>query len=863
MSSPRLLQAYQIPQQQRKSGAALVNGVRHAVHAWRNSGYEGATNTTKALLRHWFETDHTLDGEDWLYYYCQREAIETIIYLREVLRADSLYKLAGEFDHEQRVRLNPAQDRWPRYVCKMATGSGKTKVMSLAVVWSYFNARREPERRDDYTQTFALIAPNVIVYQRLLDDFRDGAIFHRDPLIPKPWQADWSLSVVTRDDPFTSTTPGTLYLTNIHQLFESRGARRRSVEPAAISAVLGGPPPGRNDGAGLALRREIASRGELMVLNDEAHHIHTDELEWSRTIDSLDRDLKDRSGAGLRLQLDFSATPKHTNGRLFDEIIVDYPIAQAVEDGIVKRPILGELSGDREYPSDNAADRHRDKLNAGIRKWREVRDALREVNRNPLLFVMTEDTKAADEIAEWLATLPDFSRESVLNIHTNLKGQISEATNNLKELERLREAARRVDEPDNPYRAIVSVLMLREGWDVRNVCVIVPLRQYSAESQILPEQTMGRGLRRMWPVAHGDDREQLIVIEHKAFREFWERELGEEGLDIAWEPVNTLKYGLETVRVDPDKLEYDIEIPRLTPGLHARVPRWDDLSIAEPSRDQFAVQLRFGEDTIHFTARDWLTLEIVGEEEFERDFPADTVRYLNHVARMVLRECRLANLSDSFAQIAPRMRSYIEQVMFNEPVSMDDEQVMARLNHGDAKRWLFEVFVAALRDLSYEQRTVGFEDAWLRVSDADPFVTSRRTLQAHKTIFNLVPCDSGLEHRFARWLDKGATDVIAFAKNEAAVHFDVPYISVSGGLRNYRPDFLVRTNAAMFVIETKGFETAEVPRKDKRIAKWCHDASELTGTEWRYLKVTEELFDSTSWDSLAALQRGVAISGRV
>ena len=862
MSSPRLLQAYQIPQHQRKSGAALVNGIRHAVHAWRNSGYDGATNTTKALLRHWFETDHTVGEEDWLYYYCQREAIETIIYLREVLRADSLYKLAGEFDHEQRVRLNPAQDRWPRYVCKMATGSGKTKVMSLAIVWSYFNARREPERRDDYTQTFALIAPNVIVYQRLLDDFRDGAIFRRDPLIPKPWQADWSLSVVTRDDPFTSTTPGTLYLTNIHQLFESRGARRRSVEPAAISAVLGGPPPGRNEGAGLALRREIASRGELMVLNDEAHHIHTDELEWSRTIDSLDRELKERGGAGLRLQLDFSATPKHTNGRLFDEIVVDYPIAQAVEDGIVKRPILGELSGDREYPADNAADRHRDKLNAGIRKWREVRDALKEVNRNPLLFVMTEDTTAADEIAEWLATLPEFSTESVLNIHTNLKGQISEATSNLKELERLREAARRVDEPDNPYRAIVSVLMLREGWDVRNVCVIVPLRQYSAKSQILPEQTMGRGLRRMWSVAHGDDREQLIVIEHEAFHEFWERELGEEGLDIAWEPVDKLKYGLEAVRVDPDKLEYDIEIPQLTPGLHTRVPRWDDLSVAEPSGDQSAVPLRFDEDTIHFTARDWLTLEIVGEEEFERDFPADTVRYLNHVARMVLRECRLANLSDSFAQLAPRMRAYIEQVMFSERVSMDDELVMARLNHGDAKRWLFEVFIAALRELSYEQRTVEFEDAWLRVSDADPFVTSRRTLQARKTIFSLVPCDSGLEHRFAQWLDTSATDVIAFAKNEAAVHFDVPYVSANGGLRHYRPDFFVRTNAAMFVIETKGFETAEVPRKDKRIAKWCHDATALTGTQWRYLKVTEELFDSTSWDSLASLVRGVGMSRR-
>ena len=357
---------------------------------------------------------------------------------------------------------------------------------------------------------------------------------------------------------------------------------------------------------------------------------------------------------------------------------------------------------------------------------------------------MTEGTTAADEIAEWLETLPEFSKESVLNIHTNLKGQISEAARDLKELERLREAARRVDEPDNPYRAIVSVLMLREGWDVRNVCVIVPLRQYSAKSQILPEQTMGRGLRRMWPVAHGDDREQLIVIEHKAFREFWERELGEEGLDIAWEPVNTLKYGLETVRVDPDKLEYDIEIPQLTPGLHARVPRWHDLSIAHPSREINSPS------SFALTRTPSISPPVIGSRgrSLEKRNSSATSRptrcaILNHVARMVLRECRLANLSDSFAHIAPRMRTYIEQVMFNQPVSMNDNQVMARLNHGDAKRWLFEVFVAALRALSYEQRTVEFKDVWLRVSNTDPFVTSRRKrFEAQKTVFNLVPCDS-------------------------------------------------------------------------------------------------------------------------
>ena len=427
MGSARLFPAYQIPGAQRPSRAALVPRIREAVHGWRARGYEGATDTSKRLLRHWFETDHlTRDGEEWLYYYCQREGIETLIYLYEVLRARRLYNLAQDFDTERRVHVSPAEDRWARYVFKMATGSGKTKVMSLALVWSYLNARFEAARRDDYSQTFALIAPNVIVYQRLLEEFRDGAVFRQDPLIPPEWKVEWQFTVVTRDDPLISSTPGTLYLTNVHQLYESRGRGRATQEPPEITGVLGGPRPGALADTGIGLRERMLSHGELMVLNDEGHHIHTDELEWAKLIARMDEELTAGTGRGLRAQLDFTATPKHTNGALFQEIVVDYPIAQAVDDGIVKRPILGELTGDVEYAADNAADRYRDKLNAGIRKWREVRDALAPLERRPLLFVMTESTKAAGEIADWLRTQPDLAGEqSVLRIDTNAKGEIS------------------------------------------------------------------------------------------------------------------------------------------------------------------------------------------------------------------------------------------------------------------------------------------------------------------------------------------------------------------------------------------------------------------------------------------------------
>lgn len=856
MGAARLFPAYQIPTNQRESNAALVPSIRAAVHTWRSRSYEGATETSKRLLRYWFEDDHlTGSGDEWLYYYCQREAIETLVYLYEVARARSLYNLAQNFAGERPVSVNPADDRWARYVFKMATGSGKTKVMSLAIVWSYFNARFE--KGTEYAQAFALIAPNVIVYQRLLEDFRGGSIFRTDPLVPREWESDWQFTVITRDDSIVSSTPGTLYVTNIHQLYESRGQQREGSEPAAMTAVLGGPRPGSLEGTGIGLRERILSHDNLMVLNDEGHHIHTDELEWAQVIKRMDEELRSRTGTGIRAQLDFSATPKRTNGELFDEIVVDYPIAQAVEDGIVKRPILGELSGDVEYQADNAADRHRDKLNAGIQKWKEQRDVLKDVNRNPILFVMTQNTKAADEIGEWLKMQPDFGEEGVLVIHTNQRGEISEAPSRQREMDMLREASRKVDEPGNPYRAIVSVLMLREGWDVRNVTTIVPLRAYSANSQILPEQTLGRGLRRMWPVANGDLREEVIVIEHEAFRSFWDRELHEEGFAIERVPVERVRPTIQTVLVDKSKLDYEIEIPRLPPALAVTVPDLDQIDLQQLPAHPLKLPLpgAIGEQPLQYTGRDMLTREVVDEAELERDFPADPVGYLNVLTRLVLRESRLANLSDGFAKLAPLMKGYIEKVMFSGEAGMDESRVMMRLNHGDAKALLFDTFVSAVRELSIVERQVTPTGERIRVSATEPYPTTRPVLPAEKTVFNLVPCDSSLEERFARWLDDGASDVLAFAKNEPAVHFETPYLSVGGGIRYYRPDFVIRTPQAMYVVETKGLESLEVPRKDQRMAQWCHDATGLTDEEWRYVKVSEGLFNSNKWDSLAMLER--------
>jgi len=179
---------------QQQSLLPLVRALQPAVAAWRKVGYkEGTSETTRRLLEWWFLEDHELaDGKTFSFWQAQREAIENLIYCYEVLEARSLYQLAQQLD--VRIPVDPSSDKWAKYAFKMATGSGKTMVMAMAIVWSYFNATRE--KRDDFTKNFVLIAPNLIVLDRLMGDsknpeFFEGAIFKKFLFIPPECSSDF------------------------------------------------------------------------------------------------------------------------------------------------------------------------------------------------------------------------------------------------------------------------------------------------------------------------------------------------------------------------------------------------------------------------------------------------------------------------------------------------------------------------------------------------------------------------------------------------------------------------------------------------------------------------------------------------
>ncbi|MBK8025786.1 MAG: DEAD/DEAH box helicase family protein [Chloroflexi bacterium] len=207
--------------------APAVPAIRTAVNEWRESGYKGATKTSRELLNYWFRTDHRLpNGRKFEYHFAQREAVESMIYVFEIAktrRPSDLYERFVPAELARSIRLpGENENQFARYAIKMATGSGKTKVMSLAIAWQYFNAVIEADPA--YAKTFLIIAPNVIVYERLASDFAGAAIFRADPVVPKDKQIYWDMQTYMRGESERASSMGALYLTNISSCMTGRTA---------------------------------------------------------------------------------------------------------------------------------------------------------------------------------------------------------------------------------------------------------------------------------------------------------------------------------------------------------------------------------------------------------------------------------------------------------------------------------------------------------------------------------------------------------------------------------------------------------------------------------------------------------------
>lgn len=868
----------------RPSKCPLVRGIRAEVDGWRRGGYAGVSQTTRTLLDYWFNNEHAVSDEDgnstrFCYHWAQREAIETIIYLYEVRSIRSVAELMFEFGDNHLADLalgiEPDEDRWPKNCCKVATGGGKTKVMSLAIAWSYFHRLREPG--SDMAQHFAVVAPNLTVYERLKDDFADCAIFFRDPVIPDEWKSDFEtqMQVVLQDEPGGTATTGTIYLTNIHRLYASRDNDEEKGEETSIF----GPAikPGRVFDTGAVLRERITSHPCLMVLNDEAHHMHDPDLAWNRAIDALHSQNVGRGNSGIYLQLDFTATPKHTNGELFRHIICDFPLGEAVDAGIVKVPLLGESDelqehGDRRTPAQQRYAMH---LKLGYQRYEKTYDEYSKV-RKPILFVMTEDADAANQVADYLDSdqFP-LLKGRVLNIHTRLKGRIktvmrggreikefveNETAMKPDDLRELREMSRELDARDSKFRCVVSVMMLREGWDVRNVTTIVPLRPYTAASGILPEQTLGRGLRLMFP---GEEKlETVIVVHHPAFRKLYEEELAQEGLDIAVLPTREVLKQTVSIFVDDAKKpvnDLEIRIPTVSDTVEATA-ELEGLTFDEVKRyfESLYRTLPIGkkkDGTVEYKERHLFTDEVVATMQLDVGLLASAWSATGYFAQMLGRACRLSN---PHAVLTPLVERFLSEVLFERSVDLYSGEVDHRMRDTDVQEHVKATFTPLILGKVIRRKERRSLSQIARLSEWRPYQASsteeRPAVTATRTMFNLVPCDSHFEQEFVDFCDF-VSDVAAFAKNAGPQKLMIDYLRPDRNRGFYVPDFFVRcSDGSYLLVELKGKVDSTVATKAQAAVEWCRAASKGK-TRWQYVYVPYLLFQQSAPSSLAELGR--------
>jgi len=829
--------------------APCVPALREKVAAWRIANYPGATDTTRRLLNHCFLTDHRLPGgRRFAYHYSQRHAIETLIYLYEVAKVRRQKTLIESVALRTDLKLLQYDD-FARYCVKMATGSGKTKVMALAVAWQFFNA--VAEARDDYAKTFLVIAPNVIVFERLRADFAGGRIFRHDPMIPEELDVFWDFQCYLRGEGERAGSVGALYLTNVQQMHDRPEAD--DDEPDVMTAMLGPKPPANTQEVEDFLPRIAERGGPAVVLNDEAHHTHDEESEWSKTI----RRLHAAVPGGLAAQFDFTATPRHTKGQLFSWTVFDYPLKQAIIDNIVKRPLKGVAKGIAEQPSQMASIRYQAYLAAGVERWKEYRDQLAPLGRKPVLFVMMNDTAEADDVGDWLQKKypSEFGGARLLIIHTNRSGEVA-----VKDLDAARSVARDVDDGKSPVNCIVSVVMLREGWGVQSVTVIVGLRPYTSKAAILPEQTVGRGLRLMFREDRNGYVERVDVIGNRKFIEFVEQLEREEDLQLDQFEIGKDKVSIVVIEPVEEKRDMDIRLPQLSPILERKKSLADEIAGLDVLAFSCPVLPRKDDDKaareFRYEAHDLVTLKKLIERDYTIPAPQTAEEVIGYYARRIAQEVKLPS---QFAALAPKVQQFLEKKAFGGPVDLSTPEMVRAVGSNVAQYVTVKTFAAALRGLVVQELEPRLLDVGRSLAETPRFPWSRKTLKASKCVFNLVPCDNEFEKEFARFL-QDADDVVRFAKLPERFDFVIEYTDATGNLRFYEPDFVAVTDdGASHLIETKGLEDVHVANKDRAARLWCENATRLTGQPWSYLKVPQAEYgrlQATRFADVAFLEAG-------
>lgn len=842
----------------------LVHKLRQQVAAWRSSNYQGATATSKSLLRWWFEKEHIQvqpDGTDGVfrYYFAQREAVETVVYLYDVAKVKDKYDMI-RYDSSGAVSAGMFAEDWRRFVIKMATGSGKTKVLGLILTWCYFH--KLYEESSDLARNFLVIAPNIIVLDRLRADFDGLKMFYNDPVLPdngydgQDWRDDFRMSLHIQDDVRITNPIGNIFLTNIHRVYESNDIEPTFADDNTMDYFLGKRWTGATTDSKVDLGEIVRGIDELVVLNDEAHHIHNPRLAWFKSIQDIHNKLKHKD-TFLSLQVDVTATPKDDSGRIFAQTVADYPLVEAIWQNVVKHPVVPDgPSQAKLVPAQSIryVERYADYLHLGVEEWRKVYAEHEKLGKKAVLFIMTDVTDSCDEVAEYLEGLYPDLKGAVLTIHTNRSGDIGES--NKDELELLRQQANAIDSVDSPYKAIVSVLMLKEGWDVRNVTTIVGLRAYSSKANVLPEQTLGRGLRRMY--RDETVSEKVSVVGTEAFMEFVES-IESEGVELERVAMGKGTFAktpmiIEVEHDNPKKNMdgLDITIPVLTPRTIREYKKLEDINV-NAIRFSPVLYQQFSEEQ-----QREIVFKDVTTDEFSHTTVLDTLLtddYRNVIGFFAQRLMKDLRLVSGYDVLYGKVKQFIAERLFSQAVDLESRNTLRNLSEINASKTVFETFKKAINELTIvDKGSAEIRDS-IKLKQVRPFtVKDQGYVVPNKSVFNKIVGDSQLELKFASFLE-ACDDVVSYAKNYFAVNLRIDYINADGNISNFYPDFIVKVSEAeIYIVETKGLEDLDVPLKIERLKQWCADINGAQSTLcFDFIYVDEESFNRYRPKSFRAL----------
>lgn len=906
------------------------------------------TPVTAELLRFWFQQDYC-ELRELNFHAGQRAAILHIICAHEVLgttRLRDLYEaVAPEAMLEGGVLSEVTRDRhdYPKYAAKMATGTGKTWVLNALLVWQYLNKLADPQD-PRFSSNFLLVAPGLIVYDRLLDsfqgkeqdgerDFATSDIYRQQDLfIPDTYRTQvftfLQSSVVTKTEIGRKVTgSGLIAITNWHLLagkedpdfldddeVEAPGAE---IDPKAAVESFFPLTPGKNAGNALDVLDRRFLRGgplqalkdlpDLVVFNDEAHHIHevrkSDEVtdvEWQKSLSEI------ASTKGRRfIQIDFSATPYNEVGSgrskgkaYFPHIVVDFDLKSAMRAGLVKSLALDKRKEIAALPLDFKAERDEQKrvtglsngqrvmLQAGLKKLQILEEQFADADpdKHPKLLVVCEDTNVTPHVVEYLQST-GLSEDDILRVDSGRKAELGP-----KEWEPIREKLFDVDRHKQP-KVIVSVLMLREGFDVSNIAVIVPLR--SSQASILLEQTIGRGLRLMWrgdpsiDELKAETRERiskgleptnyfdvLFIVEHPAFSDFYD-ELLSGGLMVATgdDADSTGATGdLQHVDLRPGYQAYDFEIPVILRDADEEL-RQPSINPLELSASPYPLDLiikTIGKGD-RFVSHDAETGTQYGDYRVDGGVLTAT-GYNDYLSRMTTRITEALGRTMTKSQskynentkfpilqayrplLTGWLDSYIRHRLFGQEFDPLAEENWRVLLLDDIAHSIAGTFATKLVELQDSQLVASAEVQHRSLSEVTTIPVRGSTAEeVNKCIYPKLPIPSqggGLERRFIRWADKDS-GIEALAKVHEYRHDFLrrPYLKADGMPAQYSPDFLIRTPFTIYVVETKAqsaLSDENVQRKQKAALAWCEQVNELPeeqrdGREWAYVLLGESI----------------------